>query len=271
MIKLSVSVMTHPIRRKLIKPLIKSLGGFRDITFVSDDGYDGIWATAKRAWLAYDPKATHHLVLQDDIAVCKNLLDSLPEIIKHVPPLDSISICSNHQASSEAHKQGMTWLRTRNVKHGQALIQPVSQIRDWIAWSDWNVRPDYRLDDGRLEMYLRKHDRWIWNTIPSLVQHVDQGTVEHQIDGTGKRRSPYTAFMYIGDDEDPLSLDWSVGTFMPFTKAGNMRPTERWAIGEGVHEIGRNQINRHAVPDPEAIHIPYDEIMKDYRQTQFDL
>lgn len=259
--------MHHPVRAELIPPLLDKLG--HDVPVIVDENSDGIWETAKRAWLSFDSRATHHLVLQDDIRVCNNLLDALPKILRFVHPLDSISLCSQIQATETARERNLSWLRTKRVQHGQALIQPTSQIADWIAWCDYYVRPEYRFDDGRLEMYLRDRDRWLWSTIPALVQHDDNGSVSKQVQNTEKTSESYDIDYYIGDNGDPFSIDWSNGVALPFTVPTHMRQPEKWALGIDVKNIGRNQIPEYALLDPEAIFVHYDVAMDNHRRKLY--
>src|SRR5690606_1475387 len=71
--KLSVSVMAHPKRAQYFDYLKQKLG---DVPFLIDHNSEGIWFNAKRAWLAFDPEAEYHAVIQDDMIIGKNFYEN---------------------------------------------------------------------------------------------------------------------------------------------------------------------------------------------------
>ena len=79
---LSVAVMAHPKRADLIPALCDSIDA--DVPVVWDERNDR-WDTGRRALLAFDPAATHHLVVQDDALVCRDLVAGLQRALPHVP------------------------------------------------------------------------------------------------------------------------------------------------------------------------------------------
>ena len=236
-IKLSVAIFSHPSRAERLQQTLGLLGDDVKIKVIIDEKTEGIWRTAMRAWRSYDSDATHHLVLQDDIIPCRNFLTSVPYIISDLPQDASVSFCDNIQSIKYAIKTGRSWVVSTQVRHAQALIQPVGQIEDWIQWSEWNVRPSYYHDDGRLEIYLVKHNRRIWHTVPSLVSHDDNGSVYRYLTKNETKpegKAPYVEYKFIGVDTDPLSINWDVqdNYVGNLTRPSRLKMPERWAVGE---------------------------------------
>lgn len=235
-IRLSVAIFSHPSRAKRLEETLKLLGNDVDVKVIIDTQTEGIWKTAMRAWRAYDSDATHHLVLQDDIIPAKNFLAAVPEVITGLSPLFAVSFCDNIPMMRYAEKRGdVRWIKSSQVRHAQALLQPVEQIEHFIEWAEWNIRPSYYHDDGRLEIYLHKHGKFIWHIFPSLVAHVDIGSVYRYVT-TGELKPeykrPYTEHAFIGQDIDPRTLDWGNGRSVgkPTTKL--LRRADRWAVGD---------------------------------------
>ena len=235
-IKLSVALFSHPVRSQKLQRTLQLLGDSVPIEVILDKQSEGIWPTAMRAWRAYAPDATHHLVLQDDIIPCRDFLQSIPSIIRHLSKDASVSFCDNVPAMHYALKTNRLWVYSQQVRHAQALLQPVTQIEPFILWSEWNVRPSYYHDDGRLEMYLHSIGKKMWHTAPSLVSHDDDGSVYRRITkGEGKPdyKEVYAEHAFIGHDVDPLSLDWSLDKgFVGSLSTEELRLAEKWAIGE---------------------------------------
>lgn len=236
--KISIALFTHPLRKTQLKKTLKSLKS-SDITIIKDNGVNSIWETAKRAWLAYDKDATHHLVLQDDITACKNFLPALPHILKNMPDDACFSFCDNIKYMKEAYDNSHRWLLSNKVTHAQGLAIPTSIIHDWIDWSDWHVREEYYHDDGRLEMFLIKHKIYIYHTIPSLLHHKDEGSVKRKIrqlstpeDISKKDFEPYMESIFAGEDFDPFTVDWSLPENIIKSLRRQLNITQKWAIGE---------------------------------------
>lgn len=92
-VHVSAVVMSHPRRRHLAEQLCRAhpeLG----LTIVSDPdpaGAPSAWRTARRAWSAVSPDATHHLVLQDDLVLASGFAETLTAAIES-RPRDAISL-----------------------------------------------------------------------------------------------------------------------------------------------------------------------------------
>lgn len=256
--------MTHGIRSKLIGPLLERLGSKKEIKVIVDKDEKGIWGNAMDAWRSYDEDATHHMVLQDDILVCEDFVDAaeyLTGIISSIDQGGCLSFCDSlHRETRDARRLGLSWVKTNQVRHGQALVQPVSQIEDFINWAEWNVRPQYYHDDGRLEIYLTVHGKHIYHTVPSIVEHDDVGSVVNQVKGKSKKGAPYRAASFIGENEKALDKEWDAEFLYSFAR---MDTQKRWAIGI-IPERTPDMTNR--IFHLPGGHLHYDEVMAQARK-----
>ena len=74
--------MAHPRREGMVQQLLDELD--RPVPVVWDqinDRHD----TGIRAIEAFDPTASHHLVLQDDVLVCRDLLAGIERALRYIP------------------------------------------------------------------------------------------------------------------------------------------------------------------------------------------
>ena len=71
MITLSVSMMAHPKRAAQVEGILAQLDR-KDVEVVWDER-ENRWDTGRRSMLAYDPRCSHHAVIQDDVLVCRDL------------------------------------------------------------------------------------------------------------------------------------------------------------------------------------------------------
>ena len=216
--KVSVSVMAHPLRAALVEELTASLDRPAQVAW---DRHNSAWDTARRAWEAHDPSATHHLVLEDDAVACRDLVAGLELALEHVPAEAAVSLYVGTlrpdgrrvaAAVNRADRAGAAWVVMSDIKWGVALAAPVAVIPEMLAHGDspaydWNVR----------SYFARR--RWpVWCTWPSLVDHRDvPGLVRHQVPPSGPRRAHRFA------SGSALDVDWSAGSvWMP--GAERLRP-----------------------------------------------
>lgn len=85
--RLSIAVMTHPRRARAAEQLADR---FREqaaqvVLDPEPDGPPSALRAARRAWAAADPKATHHLVLQDDALPVAGFLERLASLVAAEP------------------------------------------------------------------------------------------------------------------------------------------------------------------------------------------
>ena len=170
----------------------------------------GVWWNAQQCWGMITPGATHHLVLQDDMWPCKNFIQSAKNALAANPdaPVSFFTVYKN--IVDEARKNGGHWVLTSKI-WGAAPCLPVWMIEDWLAWSEANVRPDFKHDDARLSAYLISKGIDVWNTVPSLAEHDLHG--KKSLLGNNPPISRMARW-FAGDGNN-LDIDWSKGLDSP--------------------------------------------------------
>jgi hypothetical protein len=199
--------MAHPSRVDWVKHLQRSAGIPGD--HVAWDRGDGIWDTASRAWAAHDPEATHHLVLQDDAIVCRDLVKGLEMGLAHTPaqficlyvgtPHDGAKSVRKVDAIVErADQSHASWLVLGSSRWGVATVLPVEVIADMLLWCEYVEGPD----DKRIGLYCRDVLHWdVWHTWPSLVDHRAAGSLVGNSSTVARR--------FIGAGASALDFDWA--------------------------------------------------------------
>lgn len=209
-------------RRAMLISLERALGGRVGLdshthgwNYIKDTARDGVWPTARRAWLDYRRfDATHHLVIQDDIAVCRDFLASV-NVAVDAMPYAPISFFDLSRTITDAEAKGVNWATRRSLSMAQAVVIPVPMIAPAVRWIDQHVKAGTEGDDERFSMYFLSHDITVWYTVPSLVEHVDNGVslLGHPDRlPTGKRR---VAASFIGTNRSGLDIDWQNGLTRP--------------------------------------------------------
>lgn len=83
----SFAIMAHPSRIGHVEAMLARLveQGAVNVPVAVDNDRRGAWETAKRAWNMYNPKATHHVVLQDDISFGPDFVSSAADYLPPTP------------------------------------------------------------------------------------------------------------------------------------------------------------------------------------------
>lgn len=209
--RVSSAVMAHPSRRELVPQLVADLDHRAVVVW---DRHDDEWDTGRRAWEAHDPTASHHLVVQDDAIVCRDLLAGLERALEHVLAEAVVSLYVGTvrpdarrvtAAVHQADRSGASWVVMPDIKWGVALCVPTAVIP---AMLDYGDRRGSTVYDWNLRSYFFDVARWpVWCTWPSLVDHrVDvPGIVQHRIAPSGPRR----AHRFCSGSA--LDVDWGAG------------------------------------------------------------
>jgi len=211
-------------RKGMLIGLMRALGDINAETVgwkvIRDESRDGVWPTARRAWIdGLRHNATHHLVIQDDIAVCRDFLASVNKTLE-LHPTSPISYFDLSRTITDALDKGSHWATRRSLSMAQAVVLPTDMIMPALTWIGEFVKPTAEGDDERFSAYFLSHNVEVWYTAPSLVDHVDNGhsLLKHPDTlPTGKRR---VAAAFIGTGASGLSIDWTVGI---------ERPHRRWS------------------------------------------
>lgn len=172
---LSVVVMAHPDRAEWAQALSADLG----CGIVYDRG-QGLWDTARRSMEAYDPEATHHVIVQDDAILCEGFRGVVSEAAASagMHPL-GLYIGNGPrggdrrrmiQAASAAYRKHQTWVRGPGPLWAVATVHPVSTIPKVL---DLAEQARTKADDDRYTHAYRQMGVDCWYPVPSLVDHRD--------------------------------------------------------------------------------------------------
>lgn len=189
------------------------------VTVVEDSHGEGCWPTYRRALQAASD-GSHHLVLQDDIELCRDFIASVKEVIR-ARPGNLIALYTNARAVFRARARGESWVEKRGVC-GQAVIWPKDWIGEFLEWQDAHIDHDFPWDDVRVSMWLSKVSKNAFATVPSLAQHLGCGNSTLGLNGRSK-----VASWYIGGAKSALGIDWTQGRRSPQKDTTNVHP-EWW-------------------------------------------
>lgn len=207
-VSVSVALMCHPKRRHFVDELEAQLP---EATVVWDEKNDR-WDTGRRSLLAFDPRASHHLVIQDDAIVCRNLIVACERMVEFSGDERCVSLYTGKTRpyaniiTPVVHKalnRGVPWIATKGPLWGPGLLLPTALIPEIVAFGDDCPVENY---DRKIETYYLQHDIDCWYSIPSLVQHRE---VSHNPSLIPGRIGNRTAHDFIGSS-DPLAIDWSI-------------------------------------------------------------
>lgn len=206
-VRLSIAVMAHPQRTQFVNDLVSKID--HPTTVVWDRRNDR-WDTGARSLMAFDPGATHHLVIQDDAIVCKDLSAGLTNALSLWPHLP-LSLYLGRQRPHanlftslvrRAQETGTSLIAMRALCWGVALCFPTVLIPEMVEWG--NVNTQWANYDMRLGKYLETRMIPTLYTFPSLVNHRNQAESPSLIPGrTGANRVAYSFHR-----ESALRIDW---------------------------------------------------------------
>jgi len=214
--KLSAVIMAHPVRKDSAERVRASLD--RDVEIVYDQVTQPSadprqrWAVGRRCWQAADPSADWHLVIQDDALVCQDLLAGLEKALDVIGPEGLVSAYTGtgrpdqynvRRAHRHAQDKGHSWMPTKSLCWGVAILAPVPTIPDMVKWCD---RKAGMPDDMRVGKWFQSQKIDTWYTWPSLVDHrlAPSLTKPRQVERVAVRHHQGSA----------LELDWSGPTVM---------------------------------------------------------
>ncbi len=207
--RVSLAIPQYPSRDLYVQDMLKKIDrGDRKVTVFVDEDLEGVWANSMPSWSSYAEDATHHAVIEDDLAVCHDLIPGIEEALRHVPERCVMSLFQMGGMVGHAVEQGSSWAVSRACS-GQGNVLPVWMIEDWLEWSLMNVKASAFEACWRLSMYCVWHKIPVWHTAPSMVQHLaaKNGVVPGNL-----RRAPtndqYTS-AFVGENNSALDVDWS--------------------------------------------------------------
>jgi len=197
-------------RQKWLQAMIDQLRGEnpnKPIVVMEDTQLEGCWPTYRRA-LEATGDASHHLVLQDDIGLCRDFLLSVEEVIR-ARPNNLVSLYTNADAVFTARERGESWIERTGVS-GQSVIWPTNLIGEFLQWQDAHIDHNFPWDDVRVSMWIIKTSQRAFATVPSLTQHLGFESSSLGLNDLSK-----VAAWYVGDDRSALGIDWSLGLSSP--------------------------------------------------------
>lgn len=205
---LSIAVMGHISRADTLRPgVIDGLDG-APYTDILDDhpAGSGLWETARIAWETIPPGATHHLVLQDDVLLCRDFIPFVLWFIERLPTESLMPFVMGHTLYDLSRAKDVCWFKLIPGVYGQAMVKPVSEIRLGLSWLETHVRIEYKYDDRRWCFWQMVTNRPVWCPSPAALQHVgEQSVLGHP--GLRNRQAAYA----LTPEQSALDVDWENG------------------------------------------------------------
>ena len=203
----SISIMAHESRKEYIPYIHEKLGYECPVAWERGLGRRD---TGARAWVLHDPKATHHLVLQDDVLLSTGLPGVLGKLVEAVPDQPISLFAHDRKAWNKLIDQCarrcmvVRWLVLQRLNWGPAVMLPVKDIEPMIAWTERNVfLPNY--DMAIAYYYLSARGVPIWYCMPSLVDHRCEG---ESLVWDKKNQKGRRARYFVGEQQSGMMLDW---------------------------------------------------------------
>jgi len=173
-VRISTAIMTHPSRLKEAIHL-QDAHPELDARIVLDpepDAAPSTMRTALPSWAAVAPDATHHLVLQDDVTLCRDFPARLTAAVSAVPdrPLGLFTDSGTRTAHGLriAAARGVSWAEcTDHFVPAQAIVLHAAMARGFVA----SVAPDEDDDAVGLRSYLAGAGAALLVCVPNLVDH----------------------------------------------------------------------------------------------------
>jgi len=212
-VRLAVAIQHHPERADLLPPLLDVLAPAYVATDPDPDAKKRMPLRSYLAALRAIPDdASHLLIVQDDVRVCRNfraaaelVVTSRPEaLVAFFVPGQPPEMC-HAIACAVDRRERIIPLPCRRWVPVVALAWPADLARSFLAYQEaqrWP--PSFGADDEGVGRWSREQGLEILATAPSLVQHPDDTPSL-----VGRRvRGGRCAAVYIGDEDDPLALAW---------------------------------------------------------------
>ncbi len=217
-VRLSIAVQHHPSRADIVGPLLDALPGATLVPDPEPHSFPSPWRTYRRALETTPPRATHRLIVQDDVVPCAGFLPAAEAALAAKPGrLVTFIVCGNPfehaQAMFAACARGSQWAELDNQRWCPVvcLAWPVELIQpclDFVAAQNWPE--EFTADDEIVGRYCQAAGHLPLATVPSLVDHPDDvpsllGNKAQYGQDTGR-----IVACWIGDC-DPASIDWTLG------------------------------------------------------------
>jgi hypothetical protein len=210
--RISTVIMTHPRRYKYAESLRERCNELNPSIVVDPEPNAPPWPlrTARLAWEAVDPAATHHLVLQDDAMPCDNFHQEILAALKSKPHA-ALALFA-HWGSHLSYAIRLTalcqlsWTKVIGpYMPTVAILVPADIARDIAKFLR---QSGARHDDEVILDYLNNAGIDALASIPNLFEHLDLPSIAGH-DSVGIRQP--TCFLRQGRD----SPQWTEAVLQP--------------------------------------------------------
>jgi hypothetical protein len=258
-IRLSAAVMTHPGRLTAARRLCAELAELQPVIALDTDPGrpDSVARNAQRAWAAADAKATHHLVLQDDVTPCRGFASGLFDALARRPG-DALSLFTEWGSASSfavrlAALAGRRWAPVIDpYVPTVGVVLPAHAAREFAARGA-SLAPQ---DDVGMALLLAELGVSAHVAVPNPVEHLGTESLAGN-DFMGERRAalagPWPPASADADADDlrcdipylatgtgrPMAAlydagrgTWTPAPFTAFTERAGVAATEVTRLGE---------------------------------------
>lgn len=236
---ISMAIMAHPARERFVDGLLAGeLAGVRVVW----DERNNRWDTGRRSMLAYDPAATWHVVVQDDVIPCRDFQAGIAHALAAVTPTRPVAFYTGRVRPSAqfvarmvrvAQERRSRWLEFSGPWWGPCVAVPTHMIDPMLAYCDPLSIPNY---DRRMTAFFDSLRVKCWYSLPSLVDHRVGDENPSLVPGRSNAPSR-TAFEFIGE-QSPLDIDWHTPPVVASTRLPRAAP-QRAAQRTWKHRDGR--------------------------------
>ncbi|MFJ9696147.1 hypothetical protein [Kitasatospora sp. NPDC101183] len=261
--RVSASVMTHPVRRPQAEELAAWLGVGNLAVDPAPDAGPSALRTALVAWGQAAPDATHHLMVQDDVAAPAALLDLVTRAAARFPE-DALVFYTNWHARNGALSRlaalaGAAWVRgvPQEFTPTLAVCLPVDMA---ARYREFGGRSSDRHDDEVLSAFLRPGGRMALLAVPNVAEHTGTSSINgHASQGVRKAACPVdeaTARPLLADGPVLERPDW-----LPYMRNGEGFLQLSWGTGPSAHvpwreALAQTGLTEEALRELEASHRP---------------
>ncbi|WP_037973751.1 hypothetical protein [Streptomyces sp. NRRL WC-3742] len=265
--RVSASVMTHPVRRAQAEELAARLGVGNLAVDPDPDAGPSALRTALVAWGQAEATATHHLMVQDDVAAPADLIDLVTRAAARFPE-DALVFYTNWHARNGALSRlaalaGAAWVRgvPQEFTPTLAVCLPVEMA---ARYREFGRRSTDRHDDEVLSAFLRPGGRMALLAVPNVTEHTGTSSINgHASQGVRKAACPVdeaTARPLLAHGPVLERPDW-----LPYMRNGEGYLQLSWGTESSAHIPWREALphtgmSEEALRGLEASHRPAEAV-----------
>lgn len=178
----SLSIMAHRDRESMVTSLQASLSG--DIPVAWDRGIDR-WDTGVRAWQHFDPKATWHVVIQDDAVLATGFEQQIADFLCTQLPDHPVSF---YLGAGRPRQHAVA----RQIRVADSINSP-QIVLPWLLWGVCFALPTAHIPkvleecssgiphyDSRISRYFERRKINTVYSWPSLADHRDEPSLVYE-------------------------------------------------------------------------------------------